>query len=424
MTPPTITREELYEKVWTTPMVALAEEFGISDVALAKRCRRWNIPCPPRGYWAKLAAGRNPQRGQLPPGPEPVEKMPRNPQDPSDSVGAAYSFPKDGKRLHPAAQNFQQLLRGTTEGSDRRLSINSYLAPITHISAPLIAQAVKSLHVLVMVAEANGIEYTIPRSRQEHPHFSRSGHRLLLEIEEPILTVRREPTAQDKRRPSWEWKTSSQELSGRLKFSLRPYYRDTGTVQQWIQTDKEPPETVVAKVLNGILEHFDQHDREQEEARQRTANWVEERKQQESLRQAQQHAATLAAIADQRSLNLIKAAEWWRISQATDSFIEVCEARWREAGAGELSAAQTDWLTWAKLQSARILPWELSYPDPSRDGGFAGDEIPLGGPYPEVREIPFPPTMPPPEVSRPAQTHFTSPPSPSPYPFWLKHPHR
>ena len=51
-------RADLYEKVWTTPVIRLATEFGISDVALHKICRRHKIPVPPRGYWAKLAAGK------------------------------------------------------------------------------------------------------------------------------------------------------------------------------------------------------------------------------------------------------------------------------------------------------------------------------------------------------------------------------
>jgi hypothetical protein len=33
-----VTREELYDLVWSTRMSRLAPEFGISDVALAKVC--------------------------------------------------------------------------------------------------------------------------------------------------------------------------------------------------------------------------------------------------------------------------------------------------------------------------------------------------------------------------------------------------
>jgi hypothetical protein len=51
-------RSELYELVWQKPMIKLAEQLGISDVGLAKACRRLGIPAPPRGHWAKLQAGK------------------------------------------------------------------------------------------------------------------------------------------------------------------------------------------------------------------------------------------------------------------------------------------------------------------------------------------------------------------------------
>jgi hypothetical protein len=53
-----------------TKAIGLSEEFGVSDVAIAKRCRRLNVPRPPRGYWAKIAAGRTPRKSALPPTPE------------------------------------------------------------------------------------------------------------------------------------------------------------------------------------------------------------------------------------------------------------------------------------------------------------------------------------------------------------------
>jgi hypothetical protein len=51
-------RLELYERVWTTPITRFASELGISDVAVAKACKRLDVPTPPRGYWARLAASR------------------------------------------------------------------------------------------------------------------------------------------------------------------------------------------------------------------------------------------------------------------------------------------------------------------------------------------------------------------------------
>jgi len=41
--------EELYQLIWGKPIHTLSKEFGISDVGLAKICKRNNIPRPERG---------------------------------------------------------------------------------------------------------------------------------------------------------------------------------------------------------------------------------------------------------------------------------------------------------------------------------------------------------------------------------------
>lgn len=64
-TPLTLSREDLYELAWSKPMRELAKDFGISDVALAKRSRRLVVPVPGRWYWARVDAGQKPYRPQL-----------------------------------------------------------------------------------------------------------------------------------------------------------------------------------------------------------------------------------------------------------------------------------------------------------------------------------------------------------------------
>jgi hypothetical protein len=60
-------REELYEQVWKIPVTQLAKQFGISDVGLAKICKKLNVPRPPIGYWAKVEHGKKVGRPALPP---------------------------------------------------------------------------------------------------------------------------------------------------------------------------------------------------------------------------------------------------------------------------------------------------------------------------------------------------------------------
>ena len=62
-------RQELYDLVWSQPIATLAETYGVTDVGLAKACRRAGIPVPHRGYWAKLSAGQKVEKPGLIPTP-------------------------------------------------------------------------------------------------------------------------------------------------------------------------------------------------------------------------------------------------------------------------------------------------------------------------------------------------------------------
>ena len=53
----TYNREKLYEEVWAKPVVDVAVQYGVSDVAIHKICKSLNVPVPPRGYWSKIRAG-------------------------------------------------------------------------------------------------------------------------------------------------------------------------------------------------------------------------------------------------------------------------------------------------------------------------------------------------------------------------------
>lgn len=53
-----IPASELSKLVWELPTAKIAETYGVSDTAIAKRCKKFGISKPPRGYWAKKLAGK------------------------------------------------------------------------------------------------------------------------------------------------------------------------------------------------------------------------------------------------------------------------------------------------------------------------------------------------------------------------------
>ncbi|MBZ5501958.1 MAG: ankyrin repeat domain-containing protein [Acidobacteriia bacterium] len=69
-------RTGLYEKVWSEPMRILAQQYGVSDVYLARVCRLLRIPLPGLGYWAKKNSGKaTKKRPPLPPLPSEREQQ-------------------------------------------------------------------------------------------------------------------------------------------------------------------------------------------------------------------------------------------------------------------------------------------------------------------------------------------------------------
>ena len=74
-----VSREALYEEVWTDAVTVVAPRYGLSDVGLVKICKKLGIPVPPRGYWAKLKAGRPTRKLPLP-------ALPAGARDPSGPI--------------------------------------------------------------------------------------------------------------------------------------------------------------------------------------------------------------------------------------------------------------------------------------------------------------------------------------------------
>lgn len=53
-----VPKDKLGELLWKYPTTHIARMFGVSDKAIEKRAKKLGLSKPPRGYWAKLNAGK------------------------------------------------------------------------------------------------------------------------------------------------------------------------------------------------------------------------------------------------------------------------------------------------------------------------------------------------------------------------------
>lgn len=435
-----ITRESLYERVWQTPAATLAAEWNISGPALAKRCKKLNVPVPPRGYWARLAAGAKLKKTPLPPSPEELVALALKEPIPT-------SVPADAPP-HPISTLLLQSLLRAKPDREKRLSVKNVQLPQVIVTETMIEPAVQALEIIITALEKRGIPFRKARSKYDSAFFERGMDRLYFKIEEPLVVSHRKLTISQRRSRGWSGELYAQEPTKELAFSIDPATYFVRPLKTWTSDSVQSYRHTAAQVVTGICDYFQdletkraQKEREGRERAERHAEWERERQAEENERRrkdeeiqrairerenAERHAATINRITAARVFDLLKAAEWWRIANTTHDFIHQTVERWKTAQSGALTVEQEQWQEWAFNSLNALLAGTEDYPVPERDGGFDAEKMPIGGPYPLSRNFPRPPSFPetpPPPVHRetkqtaPVQVQHTPP----PYPFWLKY---
>lgn len=474
----TLTREQLYERVWSQPTIKIAAELGLSDVAVKKMCRRMNVPTPPRGYWARLTAGQKLHKPALPKeaGITPVRiDTARNAQrrEEADRLATAQALMTPLElpehltiaQLHLQARAVHAALKKAKPDHHGRVETPIGDFPDVEVGVASIDRVCRALHVIFSELESRGVSLK-QVSVHDRPRlgFVRGTDEAAFLIEEPIATLKREPTPEERRRPSREWKTETTQPSGLFKvigftISTSPYnpsYRWTQRAFHRNEGPRRPIGTLLQEVVDRIWEHFVQQDQVREQKKKEAAAEAERQKaeaerkrlaaearaaetarRKEEERQ-EQHRQKLTALAAARVENALRAAEWWRLHQVLLAYASECERHWQtRQPASALTEDQTQWLAWLRREAQAMSPFALGYPDFSKDGPFDGTGIPIDGPYPPITTLPLPPTMPalsepaPPKEAPKATTAAPPPPPaatcapPQPqFPFWLLHRNR
>ena len=60
-----LTRKELYDLVWSTPLSKIAEKYAVNPDGIKKICKEFNVPMPPNGYWSKMKFNKIVEKDKL-----------------------------------------------------------------------------------------------------------------------------------------------------------------------------------------------------------------------------------------------------------------------------------------------------------------------------------------------------------------------
>ena len=214
----TLTREELYQRVWETPIDTLRREFGISNVGLGKICRHRQIPVPPRGYWAKKYAGH--KMKPPPPLPKPTkpeygaaihfhkEPVPKSEvvaepetlppevafeRDPANAI----TVPDDLRITHPVLRQqreyWQAIARKEVTWNDQPPHLN------IHISKNSERRAMRLLQALFIALEKHG--HSVVATKDDKTQISVLGETFNVSLREPSKRALHQLTPKEKRMP-------------------------------------------------------------------------------------------------------------------------------------------------------------------------------------------------------------------------------
>jgi len=371
-----LTREELYNRVWSEPMRTVAKGLGISDVGLAKQCRRLNIPRPERGYWAKKTAGHKVRKVALPPLP-PNSTLPNQtlmfegekPEPPPSTgpVSEQREFERKAENRiivqdslrspHPLVRKSFEALKNSAK-RDTDVVGNWQERPLDiHVSKALLTRATRVIDAVIKAMESRGWKVSInTHERDRKTYVTVLGQRVAFGVRETIKKVENEPAKAVRSTYDGTLYTPYQtkyrdEPSGKLSMVIRSRWEGSTAVERsWVETATQPLEQRLNEFMVGVVEYADywrEWDRRREE-NERLRQEAERRRVEEQRR----HQLELA-----RGEALESQVVRWITSQNLGEYIAAVRAK-AEAQPGGLDSSSliVQWLDWAERYRSTLDP--------------------------------------------------------------------
>lgn len=374
----TLTREELYERVWTEPMAVLAPKLGLSDVGLKKTCARLEIPSPPRGYWARLAAGQKIRRTPLPKLPEkgatgirdatfyPRDKESAAPEPLTGPVADQARFealpenallvPEILEAPSPIVARTVVAVRKAKPDETGRLRARAQQILDVDVTLGTADRAMRILDTLIKGLTARGYPVSLVTPKPEPQRYGATTEagplRTTVRIGEDDIAFRLSEVVTRTQRPparsdgGWEPKRYDYEATGRLVFEILE--TGLGTRSKWADGARQRMESMLNDIVVGLVETA-------EALRRRREAWAEAARQraiEEEKRRAREREEHLE---QERERALDGIMRRWRKAKAVRDYVAAARATAVERGHAE-HAELNAWFAWADGYADRIDP--------------------------------------------------------------------
>lgn len=336
-------------------MRVVSQEFGLSNVGLAKLCRRHRIPVPPRGYWRKKETGykvTQPYLRKSDIGLELVDIFVRERVRPDLAALKAEPPPKiaiSGDVSHPLVLGTEKLLTHGTE-NDRKLIVpkNGIACPVL-VSREQVGRALRILNALFLALEERGCSILRRSGNDPGPALDIDGESISFYLQE-LVDSRRQVQSQVGARHTWDTPIREYRLTGRLQFLVQGVPYRSGIRRTWSDGKQQRLENCVGEIVVGLKVVAAAITRNRQEIEERHRRWGEEQKRrEEEKRAAEENKRRVDFIMD-----LLRR---WEEVRRLRSFVRAVERRAAHLGLpGDQEKDVQQVLEWAKEYADLIDP--------------------------------------------------------------------
>lgn len=366
---PDFTRQELYDAVWAKSAVQLAKQIGVSDVAIAKACKKYEIPKPPLGYWARVQHGQKPKRPPLPKLQNPDRQVIRfepvpahlKPDPLSDETEQRVRSEKaDDHRVivppvlenpHPLVERTQRSLLSAAPNEDGIVIPKAKNGLEVAVGKDSIDRSMRIMHALLTALTTRGMRVTTDGNAKWATLVYWNGETLALRLSESLGERPRELTTQQRQeneryRFLSPYPKTEKYPRGLLTITARG--NDDEYIQKrWSELDGKRLEERLNPIIAWLYRAVEEIKSRRIEHAEQEKRWAEERRlREEAERQRWENERRLKAIEDQ--------AAAWRRATAIREYVNAVEKGAESDGRAD--DALKERLRWARDQADRMDP--------------------------------------------------------------------
>lgn len=343
MMPNTVTREQLYEAVWKTPLNKLAATWDVTIASIVRACNTLNVPRPDVGHWQCVARGWEMEAAPLPTAtPKSAGPVTLKPAGKRNLFAIQVKLSEDLRELHPLVRALYKRSKSMPAIDSGKVSADAACKAGVWVSMKHLRRAILILDAVVKGLEERGATF----DEKDEPtcvfHAKLPSGSVLFRLSEDIKDTKELA----KQTPvgggficEYEWRRKPLD---KLTFEIPQRY-PKGARKKWRDSQTYQIEDKISEIMEQILilpawerESLETEDREREEANQR---FWQEYKRRSAPDRLEKQTEELKKLVEEKQHEWVKA-------RGAREFLAACEDTMRSGSSGLLEEWQRQWLQW------------------------------------------------------------------------------